>query len=277
MDCPLDSHGKVMCTANLYMGRCASPAKPKPFKWCYYSLEDRDVCCASSSSACCSEPFAPFAFVFALTIISLVLLCCCFAGVFRRWNCIRRRCRNFLSCCFGRRIPDSPSVLPVNWNYSPGPPRNRHSHFIFPELDPVIDPKFQKECIVCFARKRETVLPCGHCVLCVECTQHLLRVNPSCPQCRQHFEDFSQAEGQPTFRNLVDLLHRERPTGYPSAPETMQPPKPIPAIELPHSTSTALPESTPETHPAEDTVSTSESSNSPSAEPRTVAGSEPTV
>lgn len=75
--------------------------------------------------------------------------------------------------------------------------------FDFPKLKPLdIEPR---ECIVCFQEERNTVLPCGHSLLCEGCTKLLLSRSQPCPNCRTHFSNYEVAEKQPTFRDFSTM------------------------------------------------------------------------
>eukprot|EP00300_Choanocystis_sp_HF-7_P002677 c12029_g1_i1.p1 GENE.c12029_g1_i1~~c12029_g1_i1.p1 ORF type:complete len:197 (+),score=21.71 c12029_g1_i1:441-1031(+) len=88
--------------------------------------------------------------------------------------------------------------------------------FVFPKLKP-LDIE-ARECIVCFQNDRNTVLPCGHSLLCEPCTKLLLAKAQPCPNCRTYFSNYVVAEKQPTFRDLNKELNDSDEEDSPSQP-----------------------------------------------------------
>eukprot|EP00301_Raphidiophrys_heterophryoidea_P002051 c10957_g1_i1.p1 GENE.c10957_g1_i1~~c10957_g1_i1.p1 ORF type:complete len:225 (+),score=36.39 c10957_g1_i1:202-876(+) len=67
-----------------------------------------------------------------------------------------------------------------------------------PQVRPVA-----KECVACFERPRQVLLPCGHCVLCEKCANDVLASTALCPNCRAPFMMFKKIPGHlPSFRHL---------------------------------------------------------------------------
>jgi len=48
----------------------------------------------------------------------------------------------------------------------------------------------ERACVVCLGNLAKTALPCGHVVMCLQCSETLLSVQPTCPVCRIPFRKF---------------------------------------------------------------------------------------
>src|SRR5262249_6334822 len=150
-----------------------------------------DICCAASDSDCCETSAA--AAEFALTIILVVMItCCCCCVAITRFTAQRHR-RPPPTSRVGRIAyflglwptydPDVPIPMPNTLGRDATTLENVVApRFIFPDLEP-LEVSQERDCIVCFAVSRNTVLPCGHSVVCESCCKELVERRKPCPTC----------------------------------------------------------------------------------------------
>eukprot|EP00300_Choanocystis_sp_HF-7_P024916 c26511_g1_i1.p1 GENE.c26511_g1_i1~~c26511_g1_i1.p1 ORF type:complete len:284 (-),score=46.02 c26511_g1_i1:155-1006(-) len=211
--CIIDNdRGVPTCDSLLFHGHCVRPYVLSKPKWCHWVERDIDVCCANRDAECCKASSA--AGQFALTIVLIVLVACCCCCIALSRSLVTRPHATRRTGVWYRvttRIPavrrhyerqqtmeTTPNSLSREQTIREPVPK-----FDFPKLKPLdIEPK---ECIVCFHADRNTVLPCGHSLLCEDCTKLILAKGHPCPNCRTYFSNYVVAEKQPTFRDFSQL------------------------------------------------------------------------
>eukprot|EP00301_Raphidiophrys_heterophryoidea_P020449 c5138_g1_i1.p1 GENE.c5138_g1_i1~~c5138_g1_i1.p1 ORF type:complete len:339 (-),score=59.72 c5138_g1_i1:183-1199(-) len=109
-------------------------------------------------------------------------------------------------------------MVPISRRDSEGG-SSRHSipiAFFSPSPSPPLSPQSRAiECNVCFETPRNTLLPCGHSVMCEKCTESTLQGSAMCPICRKVFATAwvsDELVGGETFIHIVDP--QKMPSGY---------------------------------------------------------------
>lgn len=61
-----------------------------------------------------------------------------------------------------------------------------------------------EECVVCLERPPNTILPCGHRILCVECCTKIISTTKVCPSCRKPAKAFLKMHGNHSSYRRMD-------------------------------------------------------------------------
>eukprot|EP00298_Acanthocystis_sp_HF-20_P028152 c6722_g1_i1.p1 GENE.c6722_g1_i1~~c6722_g1_i1.p1 ORF type:complete len:303 (+),score=76.38 c6722_g1_i1:26-934(+) len=65
-------------------------------------------------------------------------------------------------------------------------------------------------CLVCCSKETNTCFPCGHSILCEDCSISLLRSTSQCPTCRKKFREFYLGDGFATQETFIPIEDRSK-------------------------------------------------------------------
>eukprot|EP00298_Acanthocystis_sp_HF-20_P003553 c13894_g1_i2.p1 GENE.c13894_g1_i2~~c13894_g1_i2.p1 ORF type:complete len:319 (+),score=148.71 c13894_g1_i2:84-1040(+) len=189
-------------------------------KWCEWTEKKLFVCCALYSRDCCNDTSDNSQQAVTTIIISLLfaMIFCCvlvFVGAnvcppdpwkrFLVFIRLRRNSQEELQNLAMTSFNTSTSARVILMNFDAEDEQAANANLDDSCL-----------CVICYIRRRGTVLPCGHSVLCEKCTLILLQDTQPCPTCRASFTSYETAIDQPTFRGAKHTPRIKLTAGTPT-------------------------------------------------------------